>query len=59
MFLDKKFEQQNSQTLDVQSKFVLYFTISHSKSILLISSNKIASFKLVPEPTARSAVRWY
>ena len=39
----KLIKQQNSYTLNIQSKLAVYFTISHSKSILLISSNKIAS----------------
>jgi hypothetical protein len=46
MFLGKKFKATkfvNRQTLNIQSKLAVYFTISHSKSILLISSNKIAS----------------
>jgi hypothetical protein len=43
MFLGKKLKQQNSKTLNIQSKLAVYFTISHSNSILLISSNKIAS----------------
>jgi hypothetical protein len=40
VFIRKKLKQQNPKTLNIQSKLALYFTISHSKSILLISSNK-------------------
>jgi hypothetical protein len=43
MFLGKKLKQQN----------VVYFTISHSKSIPLISSNKIASSLLYMKQSSK------
>jgi hypothetical protein len=43
MFLGKHFKATKFVNVNIQSKLAVYFTISHSISILLISSNKIAS----------------